>query len=150
MTGWVKCGKWVIVRLDERGEYKLDVRLTKGRPWIDATLTLRGGEEGSQWQEIHNRTRCGIDPGERLIELGEILHREFGEPIPESLLDPRGCCLLLNAIRIEKDFLTMKRIVAQAEPKNPGDPDLDGSRIGEIIRSLLSDFDSDLVSNPSA
>lgn len=128
VRGWVKTPKWVVATLHRRGVYELYVDMAEE---LSATLTF-GGKDISEDTQL-GEVRFGADvSGVRADMVREII-RTNGRPLPDCFRDGDPCtrCLFVKGLKVENSFWTPRRVVAAAEPQDPGsdDPGYDRTKV---------------------
>lgn len=120
VRGWVKTPKWVVATLHRRGVYELYVDFTDE---LSVTLTF-GGKNVNEDTQLGD-VRFGNDIfGMRAERVREII-RSGDRPLPVCLRDGDPCtrCLFVKGLKVENSFWIPRRVVAAAEPQDPGSDD---------------------------
>lgn len=131
VRGWVKTPKWVIATLHKRGVYELYVDLADE---LTVTLTFGGKDVSVDNQLGEVRSGCDVF-GVRADMVREII-RSNDRPLPDCFRDGDPCtrCLFVKGLKVETSFWTPRRVVAAAEPQDPGsdDPGHDRTRVRAV------------------
>lgn len=119
VRGWAKTLKWVIATLDKQGEYVVRIDTSHG---LIATVSC-GGEV------VPGATRSGAEIDEACEEAVRKLLREHNLPTNEDDPPPKPTrCIFIRGLKMERDFLVMKKIVAAGKARydRPNDDSCSG------------------------